>query len=41
MTKSRYGDRRRRDVRDELRDNTSEEAKHLYAVVTCSVKVSF
>lgn len=28
-------------VRDELRDNPSEEAKHLYAVVTCGVKVSF
>ena len=29
------------DVRDELRDNPSEEAKHLYAVATCGVKVSF
>ena len=27
--------------RDELRDNPSEEAKHLYAVATCGVKVSF
>ena len=25
----------------ELRDNPSEEAKHLYAVATCGVKVSF